>query len=111
MTKKRQILFSMIRGLLAILIALLVATLLIFLSAEGGGFSEKTLEELSKDDQTMYATDHVGIRNIRQRFRLIYGKDVLFAFYNTPQGPVSEILIPLNPKKKEEDEDDGPDCG
>ena len=77
----------------------------------GGGFSEKTLEELSKDDQTMYATDHVGIRNIRQRFRLIYGKDVLFAFYNTPQGPVSEILIPLNPKKKEEDEDDGPDCG
>ena len=34
MTKKRQILFSVIRGLLAILIALLVATLLIFLSAE-----------------------------------------------------------------------------
>lgn len=31
MTKKRQILFSVIRGLLAILIALLVATLLIFL--------------------------------------------------------------------------------
>ena len=30
MTKKRQILFSVIRGLLAILIALLVATLLIF---------------------------------------------------------------------------------
>ena len=29
MTKKRQILFSVIRGLLAILIALLVATLLI----------------------------------------------------------------------------------
>ena len=35
MTKKRQILFSVIRGLLAILIALLVATLLIFLSADG----------------------------------------------------------------------------
>jgi len=34
MTKKRQILFSVIRGLLAILIALLVATLLIFLSAD-----------------------------------------------------------------------------
>ena len=71
----------------------------------GGGFSEQTLKELSKDDQTMYATDHVGIRNIRQRFRLIYGKEVLFAFYNTPQGPVSEILIPLSPKKKEEEVD------
>ena len=41
MTKKRQILFSVIRGLLAILIALLVATLLIFLSADGSSFSEK----------------------------------------------------------------------
>ena len=41
MTKKRQILFSMIRGLLAILIALLVATLLIFLSADGDSFAEK----------------------------------------------------------------------
>lgn len=77
----------------------------------GDGFSEQTLKELSKDDQTMYATDHVGIRNIRQRFRLIYGKEVLFAFYNTPQGPVSEILIPLSPKKKEEEgnDDDSPD--
>ena len=41
MTKKRQILFSVIRGLLAILIALLVATLLIFLSADGGSFGAK----------------------------------------------------------------------
>ena len=41
MTKKRQILFSVIRGLLAILIALLVATLLIFLSADGDSFAEK----------------------------------------------------------------------
>ena len=41
MTKKRQILFSVIRGFLAILIALLVATLLIFLSADGGSFGAK----------------------------------------------------------------------
>ena len=41
MTKKRQILFSVIRGLLAILIALLVATLLIFLSADGDSFCSK----------------------------------------------------------------------
>lgn len=66
----------------------------------GDGFSEKTLEELSKDDQTMYATDHVGIRNIRQRFRLIYGKDVLFAFYNTPQGPGLGDSDPVKSQKE-----------
>jgi ABC-type uncharacterized transport system permease subunit len=41
MTKKRQILFTLVRGFVAILIALLVATLLIFISAKGEGFSAK----------------------------------------------------------------------
>ena len=41
MTKKRELMFSIVRGLLAILIALLVATLLIFISANGDNFSEK----------------------------------------------------------------------
>ena len=41
MTKKRQILFSVTRGLLAILIAILVAMLLIFLSADGNSFAAK----------------------------------------------------------------------
>ena len=34
MTRKRQLRFTIIRGLVAILIALLVATVLIFISAE-----------------------------------------------------------------------------
>ena len=41
MTKKRELIFSIVRGLLAILIALLVATLLIFISANGESVSEK----------------------------------------------------------------------
>ena len=41
MTKRREIGFTLIRGFLAILIALLVATLLIFISAEGEGIGEK----------------------------------------------------------------------
>ena len=41
MTKRREIGFTLIRGFLAIFIALLVATLLIFISAEGEGFGEK----------------------------------------------------------------------
>lgn len=72
----------------------------------GPGYSEQVLRELSNDDQTVYSTDHVGIRNIRQRFRLIYGKKVMFAFYNTPCGPVSEIVIPLSGKKKGKFSDD-----
>ena len=41
MTKKRQLRFTIIRSLIAILIALLVATLLIFISAGGSTFMEK----------------------------------------------------------------------
>jgi len=41
MTKKRQLRFTIIRSLVAILIALFVATLLIFISAEGSTFLEK----------------------------------------------------------------------
>jgi len=41
MTKRRQFTFTVIRSLLAICIALLVATLLIFISSNGDGFAEK----------------------------------------------------------------------
>ncbi len=41
MTKKRQMTFSFVRGALAILIALLVATVLIFISADGSTIAEK----------------------------------------------------------------------
>ena len=41
MTKKREIIFSLVRGLVAICIALLVAMLLIFISAEGATFAAK----------------------------------------------------------------------
>lgn len=41
MTKKREITFSIVRGLLAIAIALIVATILIFISSDGATFGEK----------------------------------------------------------------------
>lgn len=41
MSKKRKFIFSFVRGLTAILIALAVAALLIFISAEGSGFTNK----------------------------------------------------------------------
>lgn len=69
----------------------------------GDGFSEKVLREINlKDSQKIYRDSHVGLNNIRQRFRLIYGDQVMFAFYNTPQGPVSEIYVPTERFEKEE---------
>ena len=41
MTKSRQFRFTVIRSLVAILIALFVATVLIFISASGDSFSDK----------------------------------------------------------------------
>ncbi len=41
MTKKRQLIFSLVRGALAIFIALIVAMLLIFVSSEGDNTAEK----------------------------------------------------------------------
>lgn len=41
MTKKRQMIFSFTRGFLSILISLLVATVLIFISVEGATFADK----------------------------------------------------------------------
>ena len=41
MTKKRQLIFSLVRGALAIFIALIVALLLIFVSSEGDNTAEK----------------------------------------------------------------------
>ena len=41
MTKKRQFVFSLVRGALAIFIALLVAAVLIFISADGGTLADK----------------------------------------------------------------------
>ncbi|QNL44391.1 ABC transporter permease [Oscillibacter hominis] len=41
MSKRRNLIFGLVRGLAAICIALLVATVLIFICAEGGSFSQK----------------------------------------------------------------------
>ena len=43
MSKRRNLIFGLVRGLAAICIALLVATVLIFICAEGGSFSQKLL--------------------------------------------------------------------
>lgn len=68
----------------------------------GDGFSEEVLREINAEDDKIYTESHVGLRNIRHRFRLIYGDKVVFAFYNTAGGPVSEIIVPYPEEGKGE---------
>lgn len=78
--------------------------LLLGVQDNGKGFSDDVLKEINRDDDyKIYATNHVGTRNIRQRLRLIYGDQVMLAFYNTTGGPVSEIYIPFSGKGEKDD--------
>lgn len=63
----------------------------------GKGFSSEVLKDINQDGPTsVYTSAHVGIKNVRHRFKMIYGDDVVLAFYNTASGPVSEVYIPLD---------------
>lgn len=63
----------------------------------GSGFPEAVLEEINNPESPVYAQHHVGLNNIKKRMTLIYGEEVLFAFFNSDRGSVSEILIPVDP--------------
>lgn len=83
------------------------AYVLLAVSDNGPGFSEEVLGKINMEtDDRIYATEHVGIRNIRHRFRLVYGTKAVLAFYNLQHGCISEIFIPyhhesaLNPKQE-----------
>lgn len=65
----------------------------------GSGFPEEVLQEINDPDSPVYAEHHVGLNNIKKRMNLIYGEGVLFAFFNSGHGSVSEILIPIQPEK------------
>lgn len=67
-------------------------------SDNGSGFSEKVLQEINAPQGQVYAQHHVGLNNIKKRMNLIYGDNVMFAFFNSERGSVSEILIPLKEK-------------
>lgn len=67
----------------------------LIVSDNGSGFPEEVLEQINKSESSVYAEHHVGLNNVKKRLRLVYGEGVMFAFFNSGQGSVSEILIPL----------------
>lgn len=61
----------------------------------GPGFSEEVLREINGPFRDVYAEHHVGLNNVKRRMNLIYGDQVVYAFFNANPGCVSEILIPI----------------
>lgn len=66
----------------------------------GNGFSEETLETLNfskiEDDA------HIGLSNIKQRLKLIFGETAQVVLSNTLSGgATSEMIIPVNPNTNE----------
>lgn len=78
-------------------------------SDNGSGFPEDVLLEINDPDSPVYAEHHVGLNNVKKRMDLIYGEGVLFAFFNSDRGSVSEILIPLKDGELPEAESAPPD--
>lgn len=64
-------------------------------SDNGPGFSEEVLREINGPFRDICTEHHVGLNNVKKRMNLIYGDQVLYAFFNTNPGCVSEILIPI----------------
>lgn len=67
-------------------------------SDNGKGFSDEILQEINSSSSEVYTSRHVGLNNVKNRIKLLYGEGVMYAFFNTDPGCVSEILIPVEEK-------------
>lgn len=62
----------------------------------GKGFTKEMLDILNFKHEALFSKGHVGIRNVIQRFKLIYGETAQVFFSNSQQeGAVSEMIIPI----------------
>ena len=77
-------------------------------SDNGPGFSDDVLREINAPFQGEYTQHHVGLNNIKKRIELVYGSQVVYAFYNTNPGCVAEIMIPIQNQLKEGESNECP---
>jgi two-component system sensor histidine kinase YesM len=68
----------------------------------GKGFSEEVLDEIHKGNRIIDEHgDHIGIWNVSQRLKLLYGDKARIVCYNGfPQGAVVEMTLPLEPPEQ-----------
>lgn len=68
----------------------------IMVSDNGNGFSHEMMEKLNFTFEQININEHIGLNNVKQRLRLIYGNKAHIAFSVTSSGgAVSEMIIPI----------------
>lgn len=70
----------------------------------GDGFEDSILHDLNGSKRTIYAENHVGVTNVRNRLAILYGDKAMLAFFNTPLGALAEIIIPIDSSPSQEEE-------
>lgn len=78
----------------------------IVITDNGGGFPEDQLAALNTDDDQIYRDRHVGIPNIRQRLRFLYGNKAVLVFRNVTDCACVELFLPVSEREKEENDHD-----
>lgn len=81
----------------------------IIVEDNGPGFSAGMVEKLNKNQEMDSEESHVGLANVVQRFRLLYGEDFAVSYWNK-DGACVEIMIHYK-ETKEEKKDEAVDCG
>lgn len=71
----------------------------------GDGFTESILQELNHgDSSSLYKNIHIGSSNVRHRLSMLYGEQAMVAFFNTENGAVAEMIIPINERIRDKEE-------
>lgn len=65
-----------------------------------GGFPPDVLDELNSSSDEIYREKNVGINNVRQRLKLIYGERASITFENKFGGAKVEVFIPIDGGKR-----------
>lgn len=75
----------------------------IMIQDNGTGYAPDILEWLTCKEENIYSDTHVGICNVKNRLRLIFGELVEIAFRNTEEGALAEIILPERRNENEAD--------
>jgi len=70
----------------------------------GDGFMDSILQELNHGDSSLYKDIHIGISNVRHRLSMLYGERAMVAFFNTENGAVAEMIVPVHSRIRDKEE-------
>lgn len=76
----------------------------ITISDNCGGISQEDLQRLNHPSEELYRENHVGIFNVIQRLRLLYGESAQVSFRNEGEGACVELFLPLKGDGRKEGE-------